>query len=130
VYYIQFPCENSVFDFAFQFRTCGRKPKRDSWRNRHAPGYETYLASWKKQGQTLEILLPVMGKPGAYDVCELKVIMKDTAYYKHSGLLNEEPAAKYKEWMEKTQYDPEKGKNEPVKAPAAPAPASGADPQQ
>lgn len=108
------------FDFGYR---CGD-------RLNNSPGYETYLARWKKQGQTLEILLPVMGKPGAYDVCELKVIMKDTAYYKHSGLLNEEPAAKYKEWMEKTQYDPEKGKNEPVKAPAAPAPASGADPQQ
>lgn len=88
-----------------------------------SPGFETYPARWKKQGQTLEILQPQFGKPGSYDACELKVEMKDSAYYKHNGLLNEESAAVFKEWMDKHQYDPEKGRNEPVPtAPAAAAP--------
>lgn len=107
------------FDFAYR---CGERLSNSA-------GYETYFARWKKQGQALEILLPVMGKPGAYQACELKVEMKDTAYYKHGGLLNEEPAAKFKEWMDRTRYDPEKGKNEPVKPPAAPSPAGSADNQ-
>jgi hypothetical protein len=38
-------------------------------------------------------------------------------------LLGEEPAAKYKQWMEKVQYDPEHDKNEPVETAPAPAPA-------
>lgn len=90
-------------------------------RLRGSAGYETYLARWKKQNQTLEILLPQFGKPGAYDSCELKVLMKDAVYYRHNGSLDEEPAAKLKAWMEKVQYDPERGKNEPI--PVTPAPA-------
>jgi hypothetical protein len=104
------------FDFSYR---CGE-------RLRTSAGFETYPARWKKQDKTLEILLPQFGKPGAFDACELKVLMKtDTVYHRHGGLLGEEPAAKYKEWMEKVQYDPEHGKNEPVEpAPAAkPAPA-------
>lgn len=78
-------------------------------------GYETYLARWKKPGKSLEVLLPVMGKPNAADTCELKVEVKDgMAYYKHNGLVNEEPAPIFKEWMEKHQYDPEHGLNQPV----------------
>jgi hypothetical protein len=101
------------FDFSYQ---C-------SDRLRSSPGYETYLARWKKPGRTLEILLPQFGKPGAMDGCELKVEMKESmAYYKHNGLLNEEPAAVFKQWMDKHDYDPEHGKNEPVKA--APAPGA------
>ncbi len=105
--------EPRVFDFSY------RCQERLRW----SAGYETYPARWKKQNQTLEILLPQFGKPGAYDACEMKVEMKDTAYYRHNGGLYEEPAAKFKEWMEKVQYDPEHGKNEPVQPVPAPATA-------
>jgi hypothetical protein len=103
--------------FDFNYR-CGE-------RLRGSAGHETYLARWKKPGKSLEILLPQFGKPGSYDACELKVIMKqDTVYVRQNGVLHEEPAAKYKQWMDKHQYDPEHGKNEPVAATPAPAPAS------
>lgn len=97
------------FDFGYR---CGD-------RLRVSPGYETYMAKWKKPGRELEILLPVFGKPGAMESCDLKVDMKDAAYHRHNGLLAEEPIARYKEWMDLHQYDPEHGKNEPVPAPAA-----------
>jgi hypothetical protein len=89
-------------------------------------GYETYMARWKKQGKELEILLPVMGKPNAADACELGVVMKDTVYIRHNGLLNEEPAADFKEWMVKHQYDPEHGMNQPVRT--SPEPSSSTPP--
>ncbi len=95
------------FDFSY---SCGHRLMA-------SPGYETYLARWKKPGRVLEILLPVLGgKPGQMDSCELKVTMKpDSAYSRHNGLLGEEPAAQFKAWMVKYQYDPEHGKNQPVK---------------
>jgi hypothetical protein len=105
------------FDFAYR---CGD-------RLRGSAGYETYMARWKKPGRELEVLLPVFGKPGATESCDLKVDMKDSAYFRHNGLLGEEPAAVFKQWMDKHQYDPEHGKNEPVSTapePAAP-PAAG-----
>ena len=92
------------FDFSY----------RCSDRLRPSPGFETYLARWKKPGQTLEILLPVFGKAGASESCELKVLMKYTAYFRRNGLVGEEPASAFKEWMVKHQYDPEHGQNEPV----------------
>jgi hypothetical protein len=80
-----------------------------------SPGFETYPARWKKRGQTLEILQPVMGKPGAFDACEMKVTLKeDSVYFRHNGGLDEEPAATFKAWMEKHHYDPEHGKNTPL----------------
>jgi hypothetical protein len=85
-------------------------------RLRNSPGFETYLARWKKQGQTLEILLPKLGNPSSTESCDLRVEMKDFAYYRHGNALETEPPAAYKEWMEKHQYDPEHGKNEPVLA--------------
>jgi hypothetical protein len=88
-------------------------------RVRLSPGYETYPARWKKAGRELEILQPVMGKPGAMWACNLKVEMKDMVYIRRNGLVDQEPAAVFKEWMEKRQYDPEHGKNEPT--PGAPA---------
>jgi hypothetical protein len=103
------------FDFSYR---CGE-------RLRASPGYETYMERWKKPGRTLEILLPEFGKPGAFDSCEMQVDMKDTAYFKHGGLLDEEPAAVFKQWMEKHQYDPEHGKNMPVAAAPAPAGVAG-----
>ena len=100
------------FDFSYQ---CGTRILASD-------GYETYMARWKKPGRELEILLPVMGgKPGEMNACDLKVGLKeDTVYHRHNGLLSEEPAAKYKEWMDKHQYDPEHGKNEPLNPPSEP----------
>jgi hypothetical protein len=91
------------------------------YRLRISPGYETYPARWKKPNKTLEILLPVTGKTGKYYACDLDTNMKDTVYYFHGGKLVEGPPAVWKQWMETYQYDPEKGKNDPVVA--APAPA-------
>jgi len=97
--------EPKGFDFSYR---CGE-------RLRVSPGFETYMARWKKPGQTLEILLPVFGKPNAADSCELKVLMKDTTYIRrNNGLLAEEPASAFKDWMVKHNYDPEHGLNEPV----------------
>jgi hypothetical protein len=104
--------EPAGFDFGYR---CGDRLV-------NSMGFETYYARWKKPGKELEILLPVMGKPGAAESCELDVILKNTAYYRHNGLLNEEPAAAFKEWMARHQYDPEHGLNEPT----TPGAASGA----
>ena len=105
------------FDFNY---SCGN-------RLRVSAGFETYPARWKKPGQTLEILLPEFGKPNAVESCELKVIMKDKAYFRRNGLLGEEPAAAFKDWMLKHKYDPEHGLNEPIRVqqdlPAAAQPA-------
>jgi hypothetical protein len=107
------------FDYSYR---CGE-------RLRNSPGYETYLARWKKQDQTLEILLPKMGKPGAMEACEVRVEMKDFAYYKHDGTVDTEPATAFKQWMEKNQYDPEYGKTEPITADPQPAGAGANAPQ-
>jgi hypothetical protein len=113
--------EPKGFDFSY----------RCSERLRVSPGFETYMARWKKAGQTLEILLPVFGKPNAADSCELKVLMKDTTYIRRNGLLGEEPAAVFKDWMVKHNYDPEHGLNEPAglqqTQPAAGQPDGGAE---
>jgi hypothetical protein len=94
-----------------------------------SPGFETYIARWKKPERDLEILLPVMGgKPGEMNSCDLMVNVKpDSAYYQHNGPLSEEPAAVFKAWMDKHQYDPEHGKNEPTNL--SPADAQGLPPQ-
>ena len=84
-------------------------------------GYETYPAKWKKQGKELTVLLPVFGKTGAYFTCNLKTDVKDFAYAKANGSMREEPVAEFKAWMQKHDYDPEHGKNVPVKANAADA---------
>lgn len=91
-----------------------------------SPGFETYMARWKKPDRVLEILTPVLGgKPGDMDSCELKVSMKqDAVYVRHNGLLGEEPGTQFKKWMDAHQYDPEHGKNEPSD-PAASQPAQG-----
>jgi len=79
-------------------------------------GYDTFIARWKKQDRVLEILMPVMGgKPGEMNSCDLNVSLKqDTVYVRRNGEISEEPAAQFKEWMVKHQYDPEHGKDEPV----------------
>ena len=76
-------------------------------------GYETFPARWRKPGQELVILQPEFGKPGAYESCRLKVMVKDFVYVNHNGNLMTEPAAKFKDWMTKHDYDPEHGKNMP-----------------
>jgi hypothetical protein len=82
-------------------------------------GYETYPARWKKQDRTLELLYPVPGKPGATRSCELKVTMKeDTVYVHRQGSLDTEPASIMRDWMQRHQYDPEHGKDEPVNSTA------------
>ncbi len=104
--------EPKGFDFGY----------RCSDRLRSSPGYETYLARWKKPGKSIEILLPAFGKPNADESCELKVVMKDGfVYRRRNGSVIEVPAAEWKDWMQRHQYDPENGKNEPVFAPAKPA---------
>lgn len=91
-------------------------------RLRNSPGFETYMARWKKRDQTLEILLPRLGTPSATVSCELKVEMKDFAYYRRDNVLETETPAAFKEWMEKHQYDPEHGKTVPIDlGPARPA---------
>jgi len=57
-----------------------------------------------------------MGKPGAMEACELRVEMKDMAYYRRGDTVDLEPTTAFKQWMEKHDYDPEHGKNEPVAA--------------
>jgi hypothetical protein len=81
---------------------------------RSSMGWETYPAKWRGKDGELEMLVPVMGKAGERRQCILKVVMKEGAYYKHNGQLNEEPAPVFKEWMQKHQYDPEHGKNQPI----------------
>lgn len=87
-------------------------------------GWETYPARWRKAEKELEILLPVMGKPDSSRVCGLKVTMKEMAYFRHGSVVEEEPAAVLKQWMEKHQYDPEHGKDQPVTIQAAPGSAT------
>lgn len=107
------------FDFSYR---CGD-------RLRGSAGYETYPAKWKKPGRELEILLPEFGKPGSMTSCELKVDMKDMVYYRSNGQLSEESPEKLKAWMQRHEYDPEHGKNEPV-AVASPVPAAATGPAQ
>lgn len=74
-------------------------------------GFETYPARWKKINAELEVLFPLSGK-----TCKFHVAMKDGVIYRHSqGSIVEGPADKFKAWMDKYQYDPEHGKNLPVK---------------
>jgi hypothetical protein len=95
-------------------------------------GYETFPARWKKQDRVLEIMMPKMGaKPDDMNSCELKVAMKpDTVYIRRNGAVAEEPAARFKQWMDRHQYDPERGMNEPVNPRAAGQKESGDDQQQ
>jgi hypothetical protein len=86
-------------------------------------GFETYSAKWKKPGQELVILLPVFGKSNTYFTCNLKTQIKDYAYFAHDGKMGSEPIAAFKTWMVKHEYDPEHGKNMPVKAETPPASA-------
>lgn len=79
-------------------------------------GYETYPAKWKKPGQELVVLMPVFGKSNSYFTCNLKTDVKDFAYAAGNGPMRSEPVADFKTWMIKHDYDPEHGKNTPVRA--------------
>ena len=105
-------------DFSFD---CSQKVKTSF-------GFETYPAKWKKPNQELVVLFPVFGKSNAYFTCTIKTRMKDYAYVRRNGQLESESPAQFKAWMAKHDYDPEHGKNVPVKLEREPAPAS--DPQQ
>ncbi len=94
--------EVHAVDFSFD---CSEKIKASL-------GFETYPAKWKKPGRELVVLMPVFGKTGAYFTCDLKTDVKDFAYNMHNGL-HPEPAAEWKAWMLKYDYDPEHGKNTP-----------------
>lgn len=110
--------EPKGIDFQFE---CDTKLQTSS-------GYETFPAKWKKPGQELVILEPQFGKAG-YDTCHLKVMVKDFAYVTHSGNLTTEPVGTFKQWMVRHQYDPEQGKNAPIRLAADAAPVgSGATP--
>jgi hypothetical protein len=94
-------------------------------------GYETYQTKWKKPNQELVVLLPVFGKTNAYFTCNLKTGMKGDAYVAQNGGMTSEPPSEFKAWMVKHDYDPEHGKNIPVKAaPQATTPAQAPAPQQ
>lgn len=77
-------------------------------------GFDTLPARWKKPNVELEVLLPVSGK-----TCKFHVAMKDgLAYHAPNGrFAGEMPADKFKAWMQTYQYDPEHGKNMPVRPP-------------
>ena len=77
-------------------------------------GYETFPARWKKPGQELVILQQQFGK-ASYDTCRLKVLVKDFVYISHDGNLTTEPVDVFKQWMAKHDYDPEHGKNTPIR---------------
>ena len=95
-------------------------------------GFGTFMARWKKQGRVLEIVMPVMGgKPDEMNSCELKVSMKqDSVYIRRNGGITEEPAAMFKQWMVKHDYDPEHGMNQPVLPQNAQKQEGGDDQQQ
>lgn len=91
-------------------------------------GYETYPAKWKKPNQELVVLLPVFGKTGQFFTCNLKTDVKDFAYTMHDGRMGSESPAQFKAWMVKHEYDPEHGKNDPVRTDAPPANAASVPP--
>jgi hypothetical protein len=82
-------------------------------------GYETYPAKWKKQGKVVMVLVPVMGKANTFNTCDLNVALRDNVYKRNNGKMGEEPAAKYKAWMVKHDYDPVHDKNTPRNLSAA-----------
>lgn len=111
--------EPKGLDFQFE---CDTKLQTSS-------GYETFRAKWKKPGQELVILQPQFGKSG-FDTCHLKVMVKDFVYVTRSGNLTTEPAAVFKQWMMKHEYDPEHGKDTPMQTKSAAGGGPVVSPQQ
>lgn len=87
-----------------------------SYKIRSSFGYETYPARWKKQGRTLVVLLPIFGQSGKFFTCDFNTDMKDFAYAQGRDGLRSEPVAEFKLWMQRHDYDPEHGKDVPVRA--------------
>jgi len=87
-----------------------------SKRFRASVGYETFMARWKKPRHVMELLLPEIGKPGSSSVCQLMVDVRETQAYVAlpGGEAAVIPAASFKLWMDKAQYDPENGKESPL----------------
>jgi uncharacterized protein (DUF2147 family) len=74
-------------------------------------GYETYPARWKTHDKEIEIMQPAADK-----TCVLNVAMKEhVAYNSENGQVQLKSAAEFKQWMDNNQYDPEHGKDLPVK---------------
>ena len=75
-------------------------------------GFDTLPARWKKPNLELEVLLPVSGK-----TCKFHVAMKEglADHAPNGRFAGEMPAAGFKAWMDNYQYDPEHGKNLPIK---------------
>jgi hypothetical protein len=121
--------ENGVahgVDFSYD---CGEKVRASF-------GYETFPARWKKPGRELIVLMPVFGKSGQFFTCEFNTDVKDFAYVRSRDGLRSEPVAEFKEWMQRHDYDPEHGKDVPVRgnadaeAPVPPPPPGAPAPQQ
>jgi hypothetical protein len=107
--------ENSAargFEFTF----------RCSDRLRASVGFETFPAKWSKAGLELDMLTPVIGKPGSFNSCRMKVELKDSVFIFRNRQLMAVPIATYKAWMVLHQYDPEHGMNDPILT--APAPGA------
>ena len=101
-----------------------------SYKVRASFGYETYPARWKKQGKTLVVLMPIFGQSGKFYTCDFNADMKDFAYAEGKNGLRSEPVAQFKLWMQRHDYDPEHGKDVPVRGggeqgPMAPPEGSG-----
>ncbi len=79
-------------------------------------GYETYPARWKRPGDSLVILTHRIGSDST-EPCELKVDVKEFVYMGRNSEQTGSPEA-LKQWMIDHHYDPERGLNEPVNAPA------------
>jgi hypothetical protein len=61
------------------------------------PQNQSYLAKWKKTGSRLELLIPVIGKEGKYQTCELETSLHYGVYvYRQGGVaeISQEEAAK------------------------------------
>jgi hypothetical protein len=87
-------------------------------------GFETYPARWEKPGRKLVLLLPVVGKAGAWWTCELNTDVKDFVYFRGRNGMGSVPEQKYLRWMARHNYDPVHGDN----APSQPTPQNAAVP--
>jgi hypothetical protein len=88
---------------------------RCDYKVRASFGYETYPARWKKQGKQLVVLMPVFGQAGKFFTCDFNADVKDFAYASGKEGLRSEPVAQFKLWMQRHDYDPEHGKDVPVR---------------
>jgi hypothetical protein len=97
--------EAHAVDFSYE---CGEKVRASF-------GYETYPARWKKPGRELAVLMPVFGQSGKFFTCDFKTDVKDFTYAQSKDGLRSEPVAEFKQWMQRHDYDPEHGKDVPVR---------------